>query len=125
MKKKLLKNILSLVVLIIVLFTTYEILKLNILPSKYLIPIIIGEIILYVLGLLLYNLKKKVFVIIGIILYLISIIGNIFGYYYLSKTNKYISKNLEYKTYKVTTKYYVLASKNDSIDDVKAINKEK
>ena len=45
MKKKLLKNILSLVVLIIVLFTTYEILKLNILPNKYLIPIIIGEII--------------------------------------------------------------------------------
>ena len=60
MKKKLLKNILSLVVLIIVLFTTYEILKLNILPNKYLMPIIIGEIILYVLGLLLYNLKKKV-----------------------------------------------------------------
>ena len=39
MKKKLLKNILSLVVLIIVLFTTYEILKLNILPNKYLILI--------------------------------------------------------------------------------------
>ena len=94
MKKKLLKNILSLVVLIIVLFTTYEILKLNILPNKYLIPIIIGEIILYALGLLLYNLKKKVFVLIGIILYLISIIGNIFVYYYLNKTNKYISKNL-------------------------------
>lgn len=125
MKKKLLKNILSLVVLIIVLFTTYEILKLNILPNKYLIPIIIGEIILYVLGLLLYNLKKKVFVLIGIILYLISIIGNIFGYYYLNKTNKYISKNLEYKTYKVTTKYYVLANKNDSTNDIKAINKEK
>ena len=82
MKKKLLKNILSLVVLIIVLFTTYEILKLNILPNKYLMPIIIGEIILYVLGLLLYNLKKKVFVLIGIILYIISIIGNIFLYYY-------------------------------------------
>lgn len=125
MKKKLLKNTLSLVVLIIVLFTTYEILKLNILPNKYLIPIIIGEIILYVLGLLLYNLKKKVFVLIGIILYLISIIGNIFGYYYLNKTNKYISKNLEYKTYKVTTKYYVLANKNDSTNDIKAINKEK
>ena len=57
MKKKLLKNILSLVVLIIVLFTTYEILKLNILPNKYLTPIIIGEIILYALGLLLYTLK--------------------------------------------------------------------
>ncbi len=125
MKKKLLKNILSLVVLIIVLFTTYEILKLNILPNKYLMPIIIGEIILYVLGLLLYNLKKKVFVLIGIILYLISIIGNIFGYYYLNKTNKYISKNLEYKTYKVTTKYYVLANKKDNTNDIKAINKEK
>lgn len=125
MKKKLIKNILSIIVLIIVLFTTYEILKLNILPTKYLIPILVTEIVLYLLGLILYNLKKKALIIIGIIIYIISIIGNIFGYYYLSKTNKYISKNLEYKTYKVTTKYYVLASKNDNIDNIKNINKEK
>lgn len=125
MKKKLIKNILSIIVLIIVLFTTYEILKLNILPTKYLIPILVTEIILYLLGLILYNLKKKALIIIGIIIYIISIIGNIFGYYYLSKTNKYISKNLEYKTYKVTTKYYVLASKNDNIDNIKNIDKEK
>ena len=125
MKKELIKNILSIIVLIIVLFTTYEILKLNILPTKYLIPILITEIVLYLLGLILYNLKKKALIIIGIIIYIISIIGNIFGYYYLSKTNKYISKNLEYKTYKVTTKYYVLASKNDNIDNIKNIDKEK
>ncbi len=125
MKKKLIKNILSIIVLIIVLFTTYEILKLNILPTKYLIPILVTEIVLYLLGLILYNLKKKALIIIGIIIYIISIIGNIFGYYYLSKTNKYISKNLEYKTYKVTTKYYVLASKNDNIDNIKNIDKEK
>lgn len=125
MKKKLIKNILSIIVLIIVLFTTYEILKLNILPTKYLIPILITEIVLYLLGFVLYNLKKKALIIIGIIIYIISTIGNIFGYYYLSKTNKYISKNLEYKTYKVTTKYYVLASKNDNIDNIKNIDKEK
>ena len=125
MKKELIKNILSIIVLIIVLFTTYEILKLNILPTKYLIPILVTEIVLYLLGLILYNLKKKALIIIGIIIYIISIIGNIFGYYYLSKTNKYISKNLEYKTYKVTTKYYVLASKNDNIDNIKNIDKEK
>lgn len=125
MKKKLIKNILSIIVLIIVLFTTYEILKLNILPTKYLIPILVTEIVLYLLGLILYNLKKKALIIIGIIIYIISIIGNIFGYYYLSKTNKYISKNLEYKAYKVTTKYYVLASKNDNIDNIKNIDKEK
>ena len=125
MKKKLIKNILCIIVLIIVLFTTYEILKLNILPTKYLIPILVTEIVLYLLGLILYNLKKKALIIIGIIIYIISIIGNIFGYYYLSKTNKYISKNLEYKTYKVTTKYYVLASKNDNIDNIKNIDKEK
>ena len=125
MKKELIKNILSIIVLIIVLFTTYEILKLNILPTKYLIPILVTEIVLYLLGLILYNLKKKALIIIGIIIYIIIIIGNIFGYYYLSKTNKYISKNLEYKTYKVTTKYYVLASKNDNIDNIKNIDKEK
>lgn len=125
MKKKLIKNILSIIVLIIVLFTTYEILKLNILPTKYLIPILITEIVLYLLGFVLYNLKKKALIIIGIIIYIISTIGNIFGYYYLSKTNKYISDNLKYKTYKITTKYYVLASKNDNIDNIKNIDKEK
>lgn len=125
MKKKLIKNILSIIVLIIVLFTTYEILKLNILPTKYLIPILITEIVLYLLGFVLYNLKKKALIIIGIIIYIISTIGNIFGYYYLNKTNKYISDNLEYKTYKITTKYYVLASKNDNIDNIKNIDKEK
>lgn len=125
MKKKLIKNILSIIVLIIVLFTTYEILKLNILPTKYLIPILITEIVLYLLGFVLYNLKKKALIIIGIIIYIISTIGNIFGYYYLNKTNKYISDNLKYKTYKITTKYYVLASKNDNIDNIKNIDKEK
>ena len=125
MKSKITKNILSIIVLIIVLFTTYEILKLNILPTKYLIPILIAEIFLYLLSFILYNLKKKILIIIGIILYIISIIGNIFGYYYLNKTNKYISENLEYKTYKITTKYYVLANKNDNIETVDEIKNDK
>ena len=43
MKKRLIKNILSLIVLIVILFTTYEIFKLNVLPNKYLILFIVGE----------------------------------------------------------------------------------
>ena len=94
MKKRLIKNILSLIVLIVILFTTYEIFKLNVLPNKYLILFIVGETILYLLGLLFYNLKKKALIVIGIILFIISITGNAFGYYFLNKTNTYISVDI-------------------------------
>lgn len=48
----------SLIVLIVILFTTYEIFKLNVLPNKYLILFIVGETILYLLGLLFTILKE-------------------------------------------------------------------
>ena len=114
-KKKLLMNIFSIIVLAAILLTIFEVLKLNILPNKYLTPLLIGEVALFLLGFLLYNLKKKFFIILGIILYLISIAGNIFGYYYLKQTNQYIEHNFAVETYKVTTHYCIVASVDDSV----------
>ncbi len=120
--KKLLKNIFSVIVLVVSILTVLEILKLNILPNKYLTILIVGESVLFLLGLLLYNLKNKFLIFLGILLFLISIIGNIVGYYYLSKMNKYIDNNFAVETYKVTTHYYIVASSNDSINNMDELN---
>lgn len=121
MKKRLIKNILSLIVLIVILFPPYEIFKLNVLPNKYLILFIVGEAILYLLGLLFYNLKKKALIVIGIILFIISITGNAFGYYFLNKTNTYIDKSLGTNTYSIETKYYVIANKDSTVNNIKEL----
>lgn len=116
MKKRLLMNILSVTVLIIVILLTKTIFDLNILPNKYISIFLIGETFLYLIGLLFYNLKHIAFIIIGLFFYLISVGANLFGYYYLSKANKYIDDNFAEETYTITTKYAVVASANNNIN---------
>ncbi len=124
MKKIVLKNILSLLVFFIVLLTIIEIFQLDILPNKYLIIFLVSEIFLYGLCVLLYNLKKKVWIILGIIFFIITIIGNIGLYYYLDKTNKYMDNNFAIKSYFVKTKYYVIANTNNEINGVEELSKD-
>ena len=124
MKKKLLINIFSLIVFITVLLTIMEVVKLDVLPNKYLYLFIGLELIVFILGLVLYNLKKKVFVILGIIIYIISILGNIFGYYYLSKTNNYITTSFKKEYYTEKTIYYVITSKNNSVNKIDELSKD-
>ena len=124
MKKKLLINIFSLIVFITILLTVIEVIKLDVLPNKYLLLFIGLEIILFILGFILYNLKKKVFIILGIILYIISIFGNIFGYYYLSKTNNYITTSFKKEYYTIKNTYYVVTNINNSVNKIKDIDKE-
>lgn len=124
MKKRLIKNIFSLIVLIVIILITTTIFDLNILPNKYIKLFIGGEIILYLLALFLYNLKHIAFVIIGILLYIISICGNLFGYYYLSKSNNYIDKNFAEETYTITTKYSLIGNINSNINSIDDLGDE-
>lgn len=124
MKKKLLKNIFSVIVLIFVIFMTKTIFDLNVLPNKYLTIFLILEVVLYLLGLLLYNLKHIVFVIMGILIYIISSIANVSGYYYLSKVNNYIDENFAEETYTITTKYVLVGNINSNINSVSELNKD-
>lgn len=121
--QKLIKNILSLFVLVIVLLAVYQVLKLDILPTKYLLLFLLGEGALFLLAFILYNIRKKALIIIGLILYIFIIIGNIFGYYYLSKVNKYIDTSFKQPTYKVKTTYYVVTSSNNSSNTIKDLDK--
>lgn len=122
--KKILQNIVSLIVLIIIVLAIKTVIDLNILPNKYLIAFISIDTILYLLALFLYNRKKILPIIFGIILFLVIVIGNIFVYYYVGKTNEYIDGNFAITTYKVKTKYYLLTSINNPIETKEEISND-
>ena len=110
------KYILPIITSIISILTIIYILKLNIIPNKYLIIILLIELILLLLSLLQIN-KNKILKIVGLILSILLIIINIIGIYYINKTNKFIDQNftgdIVYKS-----DYYIITSKetNKEID---------
>ena len=122
MKKRILKNILSIIVIIITIISVYTLISLNILPTKYLWTFISAECLLIGLAIVLYNLKRKIWVILGIIFLLLSFIGNTFLYYYLNKTNHYINENFAIETYKVKVPYYVITSFNNNVNGLEDID---
>ncbi len=124
MKKRLLKNIFSIIVFIVMVLTIMVIVRLNVIPTKYFRIIIVGEILLFLIGLLLYNLKNKFLMILGIILFIISIIGNCIGYYYINETNKYFDKSFAIDTYKVKTHYYLITGSMNQINSADELSSE-
>ncbi len=122
--KKLRKNIFSLFVLAIIGLAVYEILKLDVLPEEYLLLFIGLEIALFLLAFIFYNIKTTFSLFLGFILYLVLIVGNIGGYFYLSKVNNYINENLAKDTYTIKTTYYLLANKDNKNNKLKEIKKD-
>ena len=108
--KKILKNIPTLIVLTVMIAVCFVVIDLNVLPTKYLSLFLGAEIVFFIISALIYNLKKTVFLVIGIILMLISCTGNVFAFYYLNKTNDYINKNFSLPSYEIRTEYYLLTS---------------
>lgn len=86
------KYILPIITLIISILTIIYILKLNVIPNKYLIIILLTELILFILSLLQIK-KNKVLKVIGITLSILLIIINILGINYINKANKFIDQN--------------------------------
>ncbi len=123
LKQKIIKNVFSLIVLIIVLLVVYEVLKLDMLPGKYLSLFLIGEGVLFLLAFILYNIRKKALIIIGLILYILLVIGNIFGYYYLNKANSFLDDSFSKNYYIVETNYYLVADKNNDVEDIDEVKK--
>ena len=122
MKKMIIRNILSLLSVITFLMLLITMIKIDVISTKYLTIFIIVELIVNLLGIVLNNLKKKVLVIIGIIILVITIILNVVGFYYLDKTNTFIDKGFSnYVT--VKTDYVVITSANNNIDKIDNIDK--
>ena len=115
------KYILPIITILMTLITIIYTLKLNILPTKYLIILITIESLLTTISFL-KIINKKILKIIGIIFSIITISLNIIGLYYINNTNKFIDKNFtgEIKTTKI---YYVITNKENKIENIEDIEK--
>ena len=116
--KKFIGLIIFLLTVIVAVTTILNVKVLDILPDKYFYLLIGGEVLLsLIVGLLLVKTKKIVLFIIGVILAIIMIIGNIVVGNYVHKTNKFINKTFkEYMT--ITTEYLVVTSSRNSINSI-------
>ena len=103
------KYILPIITTIISILTIIYILKINIIPNKYLIIILLIELILLLLSLLQIN-KNKIIKLIGIILSILLITINIIGIHYLNKTNKFINQNFTGEIV-YNSDYYIITEK--------------
>lgn len=120
--KKYIKFILPMLTLIITLITVIAVLKLNILPNKYLILFIIGELILLLISLI-QLLKNKILKVIGIVISIISVLINIFGLYYINNTNSFLNKKFTGDITYSSTYYVITNSKEDlTLDDIEDIH---
>lgn len=117
MIKKIIKNTLSLISVAIFILLLYTVFEMNILSVKYLAIFIAIEVVINLLGIILLNLKKIFLIILGAIILIATSAGNIFMFYYLDKTNKFIDSGFtEYVT--VNTDYIVLTSANNNITNI-------
>ena len=117
--KKYIKFILPLITLTIVIITIISVLRLNILPTKYLILFITAETILFLLSLL-QLFKNKILKVIGILISLITIILSIIGLKYSNETLNFFkngfNNNMEIK------KYNILVLKNSNYEKLENLN---
>lgn len=115
------KYILPIITLIISLITIISIIKLNMIPNKYQLIIILIEILLLLIGTILNINKNKILKIIGIILLIINIIINIVGLYYINNTNKFIKNSFNNNLVEMN-KYNVIVLKESNYNNMEEIN---
>lgn len=106
---------------IVFAITVFFVVDLNILPNKYLYAFILSDFLLLGLSTLIYFQKKKIFQIIGIILFILFVIGNITLSYYLYHTNKYMNNNFALTSYKERISYVVVTNINNPINGLEEV----
>jgi len=112
------RNIFSILSLILVILLTLFINDIDVLPMKYSILIYSILIIVNLIGIIFINVHKKIILkILGWLIITLSIGGSICGIYYLNSTNKFI--NSSFKTKELITKntYYVLGRKDANLKE--------
>lgn len=121
MKKVILRNLFSMISLIIFILLLITIVRINIFSNKYFILFIIGEVIINLLGILFVNLGKKILLVLGTIILVIISIANILGFYYLDKANTFIDNGFSKYTI-VSTDYVIITNVNNPITNFKNID---
>ncbi len=119
MKKKdiplLVFSIIDLILVVILMTNVY---RLNVLPIKYLIFIIVIVLLLNVIATLFQKLKRKIFKIIGYVIFSIIFLVSIIGLYYSSVTLKFIDKSFNAIKNTYTNTFIVVTNKYDDIYDL-------
>jgi len=108
--------------ILLILFLVYKLIRLDILPFKYLIIVII--VLLVLLGLImLFTQKrsKKAFKVIGVILTIITVSVSTVGAYYTSTIVDFLGKAFKEGKDTYTSTYYVL-TKQDTFNDINELN---
>lgn len=120
---KIFKRIVYAITMLSIILLGYYFTKLNVLPKKYYIPLII-ILVVWSLILTFINIKakKKLIQILTIIVMILSIILNSVGIYYVYNTNKFFKSLTEVTE---TKQYYVLVKKESKYEKLKDLkNKE-
>lgn len=128
MKKKKLKIsgifriVFSIITVLITVLLVLNILKLNVVPDKYLIIFVLAEVILNLLIIILFLFgKKKVSFIIGIILFSLLSAFNIVLNTYVKTTDKFIEKGFNNDSITVSTEYVLLTRISNSVNDADSL----
>lgn len=106
-------NIISIISVIISIIFIVSLFRLNVLPIKYLIPVIIIYIIFNLLYIFLLNKKNRIIKILSIILVSLFIVINVVGLYFINSTNNFFDKSFNNKTKQEFTYYVIGLSKNN------------
>ncbi len=107
LKKNLIINIIHLIGLVLYVLLFISIIKLNLLPDKYLVMSGLGLLIIEIVLFILINIKNKFIKILGMIIIIIGIILSSVGIYYIKTTNKFLDQSFSKKV-TTTTAYYLI-----------------
>ena len=119
--KKIINNIIEILMLLINIVFVYYLIKLNIIPTLYLIIIIGIIVIINVISWILLS-KGKVALIFGYILLVINFIISCTGIYYTSVTDSFFSSLEEVNEEQL---YYVVVKKDSEYNKLKDLNNKK
>ena len=114
-------NIISIIDIALLVVLLFLVLNVNILPTKYLILVIVLLLVTNILGIVLVDLKKKVLKIIGVVILVLSILLSGVGSYYLFYTNNFLNESFNSVKKTVSTYYIVTSSDNkySKMSDIK------
>ncbi len=117
-------NIISYLLMVILsILMSISIIKLNIIPNKYLYPLLIAIIIIaIIIGLITFKTKSKIIQIILIIITLLIAITELFANQKINETNNFI-QNLE--QVEETSVYYVMVLKESPYKNIKDLTDKK
>ena len=112
MKKISVLKVLSIICILLSLFSVYIVNNIGIIPYYYILALL-G--IFIVINIILFR-KRKLFKILGIILSIIILILNIIAIYYVKTTDNFLDKAFSGKVVESTT-YYIVTSKSNKYSD--------